>query len=1485
MKVSSIQFSVLDELTTNLLSECEVVNREIYQVPQREPVPYGPLDRKLGVSDRFNTCTTCNKRLAECSGHFGHIKLALPVYHIGQMKVIISVLHCICKKCSRILLTNNEISKYMNSMSSKSVSSEVKARKFKDIRTECKKKKFCPHCKEPNGNIKKVGNIKIIHMKFRNQNSEDRMKWLEDSFQKMVINKPEIEQFLSKTYEDLTPLTVRELFQKIPVNDVYLLNMNPNVSLPEDMVLTHCPVPPVCIRPSVMLSDSQGSNEDDLTIKLTDILTINNTIKSNMERGGLVGNVLELWEFLQIHMAMLINSDVPGLKVPIKLQSKRINGLCQRLKGKRGRFRCNLSGKRVDFSSRTVISPDPNINVDQVVVPRLIAMKLTYPERVTRWNIKKLRKRVANGPNLWPGAVLVNTSAGERTMLYGKFRKVVAKKLKIGDLVERHMEDNDVVLFNRQPSLHRVSIMALRAKIMEGRTFRFNECVCTPFNADFDGDEMNLHLPQTEEARAEAAVLMGTIPNLITSRSGLMLISSIQDFLTACYLLTYKDRFFNKTTFCQVASYLGDGLEHIDLPEPCILKPQKLWSGKQVIGLLINPNKSKHRICINFEAKGKNCTDRKEKDPYDRYIVFRDSELMCGALDKKIMGSGTKDSLFLALVKDYSGEIAGKCMSRMSRMSSRFLSDFGFSIGIDDVMPSKDLTKKKEKMIKKGYYKCQMYISQFKDGTLKKTPGLTVEESLEGKILHKLSSIRDKAGSMCLRELSKTNAPLIMSNCGSKGSPINISQMIALVGQQSVSGSRIPDNFNGVRSLPHFFLKKAKDPYAKGFVANSFYTGLTPIEFFFHTMAGREGLIDTAVKTAETGYMQRRLIKALEDLFVHYDRSVRNSRNEVIEFRYGDDGLDPIFIEKNESPVNFERTWNTLNYKFKFKNEKPLSFQQIIDIVEKILNTHPFKNRGSSDEDEFSFDEIKKYFAKDKKFEVIEIPGHSKVGKRFQFEIVKYLYDKFIQPIERNFQTYGLTEDIFNNLIHSDLKNRTIKEFLEKGMKKEEDKNDDHQEEKEEEKDDDDLIIENKKPEIIINEKNMNEKIENIKIGLLIVKKTRRITDSQLKLFFRKVLHGYKRARIEPGTAVGAISAQSIGEPGTQMTLKSFHFAGVASMNITQGVPRIKEIINATTKVKTPIITGELMIPESFKTAKHVRVLIEKVTLGEISTRIIEIQKSDTAYIRVDIDLDVITGLGLDLGINQIARAVLTFPKLKLLKDAVVIKSRKTFFVFPRSRLLNKKGAGQETLYFVIQTIKRALPKISVTGIESVERAIVQEYTKDNITQYRVMCEGTGLAKVMGTTGINPNKTTSNNIIETRQILGIEAARSTIITEIVKTMEGHGLSVDSRHMKLLADLMCSRGDVWGITRTGITKFKDSIMMLASFERTTDHLFEAAIRGKLDPIHGVSENIIMGQPIPLGTGLFKIILDMDFNKIPNKIKPVLGYRSFHNSIFK
>ncbi|KAI9173203.1 DNA-directed RNA polymerase III subunit C1 (rpo31) [Blastocladiella emersonii ATCC 22665] len=1339
-KIKCIQFGVHSREDMVKASEVEVSVPETFKFVERErqgTAANGPLDLRMGPSEKTGECNTCGQKLADCPGHFGHLRLVLPLFHVGFFRAIITTLQNICKTCSRVMLEEKDRRAFLKKLRTP-MDNMSRQRIIKALNAACRKHVLCPHCKASNGVVKKVGPLKIAHERYRSKKLKEEEEAFRASFQSATAGVPELAPHVGKAMDELHPLRVLELFQAITDEDVELLGLNPEHGRPEHYLWTYLPVPPGVIRPSVA-RDAEETNEDSLTGKLVEIIYINSLIRRNLAEGQPLSSIMEQWEFMQLTAGLYINSDMPGIPLSM-MQSgdaKRHRGLSQRLKGKQGRFRGNLSGKRVDFSGRTVISPDPNMRIDQVAVPEHVAKVLTFPERVTPHNIERLRGLVVNGPDVHPGAnyVVEGSSQMKKFLKFGN-RHAVARNLRVGDVVERHMQDDDVVLFNRQPSLHKLSIMSHFAKIRPWRTFRFNECVCTPYNADFDGDEMNLHLPQTDEARSEAMELMGVKNNLVTPRNGEPIIAATQDFITASYLLSRKDAFFDRHQFTQMLVFMGN--LKFDLPPPAILKPQALWTGKQVLSCLLKPNK-KCEIMVNLEAKTRSFVKKDGQTPdlcaHDGWLVIMNSEVMCGVWDKSVVGDGNKDSVFYVVLRDYGPVRAAECMNRLARLCARWLGNQGFSIGIQDVQPGERLTELKDKLVHDGYTECDNFIGKSKAGDLPNEPGCNAEQTLESKISGVLSGIRDKAGQLCMTELNKYNAPLIMSVCGSKGSKINVCQMVACVGQQIISGSRIPDGFDE-RSLPHF-AKRSKVPAAKGFVRNSFYTGLTPTEFFFHAVSGREGLVDTAVKTAETGYMQRRLMKALEDLTAHYDKTVRNSSGGVVQFVYGDDGLDPANIEGDNQPVEFARNLrHAINVA-----RTPAAFDG---------------DQGTA----LSPDEIAT-----RVFEATET--WTTCSDMFVTSLRAFVDAKVVAPL-RELLDRADAPGHADNLFH--------------------------------------------------------------------------LTREQLEFFLALSQRKYRKALIEPGTAVGAVGAQSIGEPGTQMTLKTFHFAGVASMNVTLGVPRIKEIINAAKVISTPIITAKLESKTQSAAARLVKGRIEKTLLGDVTHYIDVVHAPNGSYLLIDLDLAVISKLALEINLYSICNALLAAKTPKLTMQHLAPQ--------PPNQLRVHSSDLSE-----LHMLKRLLPTVLINGYAAINRAVISNAPGNT---YDLLVEGYGLQQVMNTDGVIGTETTSNHVAEVEKVLGIEAARNTIIHEIQYTMGKHGMTIDPRHVMLLADVMTFKGEVLGITRFGVSKMKDSVLMLASFEKTTDHLFDASLYSKRDPVEGVSECIIMGIPMPIGSGIFKLV---------------------------
>jgi len=1254
--ISEIRFGILSPQEIRKMSVAEIQTADTYD-EDGAPILGGLMDGRLGTLEPRQRCKTCGNTALRCPGHFGHIELAVPVIHIEFTKIIHNLLSATCRNCGRILIRPDRIPKIKQKMEKLTqMFGDIPASFFKNVLHEAKVKE-CPHC----------GAAQY----------------------KITFEKPTkfSEQIPESGVQPLTPSMVRERLERIPDEDLELLGFNPKNARPEWMVLQVLPVPPVYVRPSITLETGIRS-EDDLTHKLVDIIRINQRLKENMEAGAPTLIIQDLSELLQYHVTTYFNNEASGIPPARHRSGRALKTLSQRLKGKEGRFRSNLSGKRVDFSARTVISPDPNLDINEVGVPLHVAMRLSVPEKVTEWNIQKLRQYVKNGPDTYPGALYVMRPDGKRIRLeFVVDREKIAETLQPGFIVERHLMDGDVAIFNRQPSLHRMSIMAHYVRVLPYKTFRLHLCVCPPYNADFDGDEMNLHIPQSEEAQTEARLLMQVQDQILSPRFGGPIIGAIRDFITAAFLLTRKSTYLTKEEVCRLlleAGYEGE------LPEPEIKEPRPMWSGKQIFSLFLPKD-------LNYVLKANICRGcakcLKEKCPYDAYVVVKNGVLKCGVIDRRSIGAEQSESLLHRIIKDYGTQAGREFLNKICRLLKRFITMRGFTYSYDELVLPEEAEKRIRSFMDKIEKRIAKLIEEYRKGTLQRLPGQTLEDSFEIYIMNELAKARDQAGKIADEVFTLDNSGVIMTRSGARGSSLNIGQMTACVGQQSVRGKRITRGYLG-RALPHF-IPDDPSPKARGFVYSSYRKGLDPIEFFFHAMGGREGLVDTAVRTQQSGYMQRRLINALEHLKLEYDGTVRNSVGDIIQFKYGEDGVDPAKSDHGKA-VNVSR------------------------LVEQIR---------------------------------IAMEG----GKPAPAEYVK----------------------------------KRLKE------------------------------VESQLTPLLIQE---------LKTSLKKAKLPKKGVDKAIQL----TVEHYKRALMEPGEAVGIVAAQSIGEPGTQMTLRTFHYAGVREQNVTLGLPRLIEIVDARRTPSTPIMTIHL-IPKFGKSKEQAT----KIARNIISTKVEDV--ASAIYESPDREEIII----------ELDPTMMKDRELKVEELVETLSSSSQYHVRASgNRLIITPKKPSD-----IKKLEHKLSQTQVKGVPGIHRVLVTEEEGEWV----IRTDGSNLSKVLETYGVDPTRTVTNHVHEIAKTLGIEAARNALINEAMGVLEEQGLDVDIRHIMIVADIMTSTGEVRQIGRHGISGQKSSVLARAAFEITVPNIVAAAVKGESDPLRGVTENVIVGQSIPIGTGLVDLYM--------------------------
>lgn len=857
-RVGKIEFGLLSPKEIRKMSVRKIIWADTYD-DDGFPYPQGLMDLHLGVIDPGLRCKTCDQKASDCPGHFGHIELAKPVIHVGYTRLIRKLLRVACRNCSCLLLSKEEVLK--------ATGGEEGALAIPDLVSEkdVKKERVCPHCGEQQRKIN-----------FEKPTAFSEV-WTENG---------------KKVEHRLTAADIRARLEKIPDDDLRLLGINPDVARPEWTILTALPVPPVTMRPSIILENGQRS-EDDLTHKLVDIIRINQRFRENQDAGAPQLIIEDLWELLQYHVTTYLDNEVAGCPPARHRSGRPLKTLSQRLKGKEGRFRGSLSGKRVNFSARTVISPDPNLSITEVGIPLAIANEMTVPVRVTTQNIEQVRQFVLNGPS----RPTPHHPAGANYAIRPDMRRVrlsdvepnenletVAAMLEPGWMIDRHLQNGDVVLFNRQPSLHRMSIMAHRVVVMDGKTFRLNPAVCPPYNADFDGDEMNLHVLQTEEARAEAELLVSVQENILSPRTGGPIIGGIHDHISGAFLLTHGTRWFTKDVVISLLRHTP--AEH--LPEPDRVEDGKpLWTNKQVFSMILPEN-----LNMIFRASScQNCdTCLRDECERDAYVKIIDGKLISGTIDKRAIG-GFEGYILNRIIRQNDMKRAVAFIDDVTNLSIRAIMHEGFSFGINDEDLGRAEYGEIKEILEAASHDVERRIRVYTDGQLEPMPGRTLEETLEMQIMQVLGKARDRTGDIASRHLGLNNSAVVMAVSGARGSMLNLTQMAGCLGQQSVRGERIVRGYED-RTLPHF-KKGDRGSAAHGFISNSYKSGLSPTEFFFHAIGGREGLVDTAVRTSQSGYLQRRMINALQDLKVAYDKTVRTTGGRIIQFRYGEDGTDP----------------------------------------------------------------------------------------------------------------------------------------------------------------------------------------------------------------------------------------------------------------------------------------------------------------------------------------------------------------------------------------------------------------------------------------------------------------------------------------------------------------------------------------------------------------------------------------------------------------
>ncbi|MQM18247.1 hypothetical protein Taro_051232 [Colocasia esculenta] len=1220
-------------------------------------------------------------------------------------------------------------------------------------------------------------------------------------------------------------LQVLSVLRCITNEDCSLLGLNPKFARPDWMILQVLPIPPPPVRPSVMMDASCRSETSMFQSprgKAFFSMDPKRSSKSSI--------------FLVYHFFMYLSHFFSMFWI-----TKNKNKKC---------IKCTGGG----------YAPPHDVLWRGTAPPHHAMLVATFVRNCDLYMlVTRLKELVEYGPHPPPGktgAKYIIRDDGQRLDLR-YLKKSSDHHLELGYKASLgHLNDGDFVLLNRQPSLHKMSIMGHKIRIMPYSTFRLNLSVTSPYNADFDGDEMNMHVPQSFETRAEVLELMMVPKCIVSPQSNRPVMGIVQDTLLGCRKLTKRDTFIEKDVFMNILMWWEDFDGKI--PAPAIYKPRPLWTGKQVFNLIIprQINVIRHSAWHDENEKG-------FITPGDTEVRIERGELLSGILCKKTLGTSA-GSIIHVIWEEVGPDAACKFLGHTQWLVNYWLLQNGFSIGIGDAIADARTMEGINETISRAKNDVKDLIRRAQEKQLEAEPGRTMMESFENKVNQVLNRARDDAGSKAQKSLSESNNLKAMVTAGSKGSFINISQMTACVGQQNVEGKRIPFGFIG-RTLPHF-TKDDYGPESRGFVENSYLRGLTPQEFFFHAMGGREGLIDTAVKTSETGYIQRRLVKAMEDIMVMYDGTVRNSLGDVIQFLYGEDGMDAVWIEGQKLEIlKMNKTEFDAVFRYEMDDEHWNPRYMLPEHAEDLKTIGEFKG-------------------------VFDAELHKLAADRHQLGAEIATTGDVTWPLPVNLKRLVWNaQKMFKVDLRrpSDMHPMEIVEAVDK-----------LQERLKVVPGDDVLSTEAQKNATLF-------------FGILLrstfaskrVMNDYRLTREAFDWVVGEIESRFLQSLVAPGEMIGCIAAQSIGEPATQMTLNTFHYAGVSAKNVTLGVPRLREIINVAKKIKTPSLSVFLK-PEVSRTkelAKEVQCAMEYTTLRSVTQATEVWYDPDPKKTIIEDDVDFVAAycdmpddeVSLEMASPWLLRIELNREMMvdkKLSMSTIAQKINLEFDddvtcifnddnaekLILRLRIMNNdapKGEledeGPDDDVFLKKIESNMLTEMALRGIPDINKVFIKPVKVNKFdeeegfkvaTEWGLDTEGVNLLAVMCHQDVDATRTTSNHLIEVIEVLGIEAVRRALLDELRAVISFDGSYVNYRHLAILCDTMTYRGHLMAITRHGINRNDTGPLMRCSFEETVDILLDAAVYAETDNAKGVTENIMLGQLAPIGTGNCDIYLN-------------------------
>ena len=1457
--IKSIKFSTYTKEDIEKISVMPITSGGVFD-HSGNPIKDGVYDLRLGATENNQKCETCGQNAWNCNGHFAHIKLSKVVYHPFYVKTLASLVSGICPNCHNTRLPrllshqvtdalkliargqvidgdvfsvkqgeeyetkevrkrNKELIKNLPLIEPNSYVMEMRASIIKEFLAKNRAaKRKCANCQAISPEIK-----------FSSFNFEFQ-KYISDVKEPIYMYPDEIYNLVKQFYKNNMSF-FHEFFS----------DRGPSLFFIEDVC-----VPPPKFRPASVLGDKINAHPSSSA--LSEIEKSEIALSRAIEDNDKDAIKQELGR-LQNHVNAFFDNTLA------KSTKKLPHGIRQILEKKEGLFRKNLMGKRVNFSARSVIAPDPYISTDEIGVPEVFAKTLSYPEKVTEFNKDKLSKLIMNGPDKYPGANFITNGDGQTYKLHGmteQERAKYAKMIYTNDgrmpiVVGRHAMDGDYVLINRQPTLHRVSILAMRCRILPNqKTIRMHYSNCASFNADFDGDEINLHLPQNELGRSEARNIALSSIHYVTPTAGNPIRGLIQDHVDSGALLTMKNKFFTRAQYEQLvyAAFSNEPDSRLIMLHPAIVMPHTLWTGKQVIStLLINLTKDKEPL--ELESKSKFTTKILASQPEEATVYFQDSELIHGIIDKAQYGASTY-GLVHSLFELYGSDLANRFLTMLTRLFTFYMQTHGHTCGIDDMIITREAEIKRKEMSEKMQIAAEEAAEKFADefGS-ESTKNLPLKQRLM-EIINKpgikdrfdtvqknainpiATEIIDHIFPVRLAKVFPNNCLLLMAQSGAKGTVVNVSQISALLGQQELEGRRVP-LMASCKSLPSFEPMDLS-PIAGGFISSRFLTGLKPQEYFFHCMAGREGLTDTAVKTANTGYLQRCIIKHIEGIHAAYDGTVRNSDDSIIEFLYGEDGIDAM-NSKYLSTFNFMEN-NYKAYLSKLKIDELMTKVECEEAMQMLDSDKPRK------------DPIQSIF-----------PPHLHVGsvsEKFEEALNKrckeleLLENPKIQP--ENLRAVALF-NYFRSIVHPGEQVGVIAAEA----------------------------IGEPATQMTLNTfhlagyggANVTLGIPRLKEILIVATRTPKTPMMNIPLLtedpseVEKFVSQFKRIPFRE-----VISSFTVDE--------CFH---------TKGVYRSKRTITVSLHLISEKLS-EWGITKDFQFAslksKFAKSLYKKISavFKSTGTKITDVE-NDTIASASEVVNQKFEEMGADLTKKHTRKT----EQNSYENDDPSNASNENVNQDDNENEENADGGDQDNETVTsnydsstsTMTVSYSVADVNVKLLlESIIEAVLEDimiyempgisratYTQDKKNgQFIVTTEGVNLDEMLKRDDIvDINHIYTNHIAEIQERYGIEAARSAIIKEVAAVFYSYSISVDSRHLNLIADYLTHTGDWLGMSRHSM-KCCSSPLQQMSFETTCQFLTHATLHEESDLMRSPSASLTAGNVVHSGTGLCDILLPFE-----------------------